>query len=222
MEELAEADRSKLFERYGHTYEAGAVVYGEGDPADACFLVEQGRVRLIKRIRGSERSLTILRRHDLFGEDALLTDARREATAVALSDLTVLVLDRDTLGALVAGNPGVALRFLGQLVERLRQAEEQLENAMLGDHASRVVNSLIRLAQAGPTGPHGHVLQVSPLELASRVGLDVDLAKRAVQQLRDGGYLQIVDEQLVVPDLDALRQLYDLLGRKEEVRGGVA
>jgi CRP/FNR family transcriptional regulator, cyclic AMP receptor protein len=220
MQELAEADRTRLFERYGRTYDAGAVIYGEGDTAEDCFVVEQGRVRLIKQIRGVERSLTVLRRHDLFGEDALLSNARRRATAVALSDLTVLALDRDTLAALVAGNASVALHFLKQLVGRLRQAEEQLENAMLGDHASRVVNSLVRLAETGDAGAPGHVLQVSPLELASRVGLDVDAAKGAVQQLRDGGYLQIVDEQLVVPDLDALRQLYDLLGRKEEVRGG--
>jgi hypothetical protein len=52
------------------------------------------------------------------------------------------------------------------------------------------------------------------------VGLDVDTVKRAVQQLRDGGYLRIVDELIVLPDLDALRRLYELLGTKEEVRGG--
>jgi len=44
--------------------------------------------------------------------------------------------------------------------------------------------------------------------------------KRAVQQLRDGGYLRIIDEKVLVPDLDALRQLYQLLGMKEDVRGG--
>jgi CRP/FNR family transcriptional regulator, cyclic AMP receptor protein len=61
---------------------------------------------------------------------------------------------------------------------------------------------------------------VSPLELSARVGLDVDAVKRAVQQLRDGGYLRIVDEKILVPDLEALRQLYQLLGMKEDVRGG--
>ena len=43
--------------------------------------------------------------------------------------------------------------------------------------------------------------------------------KKSVQQLRDGGYLRIVDERIILPDLDALRQLYQLLGMKEEVRG---
>ena len=69
--------------------------------------------------------------------------------------------------------------------------------------------------------PDGYVLSVSPLELSSRVGLDVDAVKRAVQQLRDGGYLRIRDETIIIPDLDAMRQLYELLGTKEEVRGGL-
>ena len=46
--------------------------------------------------------------------------------------------------------------------------------------------------------------------------------KRQIQQLRDGSYLRIVNERIVLPDLAALTQLYQLLGVKEEVRGGAA
>lgn len=222
MDDLAEGQRTKLFERFGRTFEAGTPIYTEGDPAHECYLIEEGRVRLVKRIRSSERSLTVLRPGELFGEDALLEGAPRGATAVALTDLSVLALDRQTFAVLLSGNAQVAARLVGQLVQRLRDAEEQLENAMLRDHPSRIINTLLRLgAAAGETG--GPVaLEISPLELSSRVGLDVDAVKRAVQQLRDGGYLRIVDERIVLPDLDALRRLYDLLGMKEEVRGGVS
>ena len=44
--------------------------------------------------------------------------------------------------------------------------------------------------------------------------------RKVVQQLRDGGYLHIVEERVILPDLEALRRLFDLLGTKEEVRGG--
>lgn len=132
----------------------------------------------------------------------------------------MLALDRKTFGVLLSSNPEVALRLVEQLVRRLRHAEEQLENAMLRDQPSRVVNTLVRLASATERTDDGHVLSISPLELSSRVGLDVDAVKRAVQQLRDGGYLRIHDERIILPDLAALRQLYELLGMKEEVRGG--
>ncbi|MCU0673213.1 MAG: Crp/Fnr family transcriptional regulator [Myxococcota bacterium] len=221
MDQLAEDERRRLFARFGRRFEAGATIYAEGTPAQECFLVEEGRVRLVKRIRSTERSLTVLRPGDLFGEDALLASSHRTATAVALTDIQVLALDRETFAILLASSREVALRLVEQLVRRLRDAEEQLENAMLRDHPSRVVNTLLRLAATAKRREGNQVsLQLSPLELSSRVGLDVDTVKRAVQQLRDGGYLRIVDELIVLPDLDALRRLYELLGTKEEVRGG--
>ncbi|HJK91064.1 MAG TPA: Crp/Fnr family transcriptional regulator [Polyangiaceae bacterium LLY-WYZ-15_(1-7)] len=221
MDELADDERSRLFDRFGRTFDAGATIYAEGDEAAACFLIQEGRVRLVKRIRATERSLTVLRPGDLFGEDALLRGARRSASAVALTDISVLALDRQTFAELLAGNREVSLRLVEQLVRRLRDAEEQLENAMLRDHPSRVVNTLLRLAAVTPAEGPEVSLQLSPLELSSRVGLDVDTVKRAVQQLRDGGYLRIMDERIVLPDLGALQRLYELLGTKEEVRGGV-
>jgi len=222
MQELPREERAKLVERFGKTFAAGDSLYAEGDEASHCYIVHEGRVRLVKRIRSAERSLTVLRTGDLFGEDALLPDARRGAAAVALTDLEVLALDRQTFGVLLSTDARVAEQLVAQLVRRLRDAEEQLENAMLRDHPSRVVNTLLRLSHEAEQTDRGYAIHVSPLELSSRVGLDVDAVKRAVQQLRDGGYIRIVKEQIVVPDLEALSSLYDLLGMKEEVRGGVS
>ncbi|MBW2464346.1 MAG: Crp/Fnr family transcriptional regulator [Deltaproteobacteria bacterium] len=219
MEDLREGERVRLVERFGRQFPTGTTLFREGDAADACYILQEGRIRLVKRVRSADRSVTILRPGDLLGEDALLSRAERTASAVALTEVTVLALDKKTFGRLLSGNPDVASRMVGQLVRRLRDAEEQLENTMLRDHPSRVVNTLIRLASTTQAGPEGHALSVSPLDLSSRASLDVDAVKRAVQQLRDGGYVRIVDEKIVVPDLSALRQLYQLLGMKEEVRG---
>lgn len=220
MQELGQGEKQRLFERFGRTFESGVTVYDEGEPAEHCFLIQTGRVRLVKRIRGTERSLTVLKPGDLFGEDALLPRSVRSASAVALTEAQVLALDRQTFGVLLSTNPEVASRLVEQLVRRLRNAEEQVENAMLRDQPSRVVNTLLRLAAGVEPTPDGYVLAISPLELSSRVGLDVDAVKKAVQQLRDGGYLRIQEERIIVPDLNALKQLYQLLGMKEDVRGG--
>ncbi|MFO0692304.1 MAG: Crp/Fnr family transcriptional regulator [Polyangiales bacterium] len=222
MGDPSDSDPSRLAERHGRTYPAGAAIYSAGEPADRCYVIQQGRVRIVKRVRSAERSLTVLRPGDLFGEDALLPRTVRTSSAMALTDVEVLALDQETFGVLLGQDPAVAERLVGQLVRRLRDAEEQLENAMLRDHPSRVVNTLLRLAANGDEGPDGVSVQISPLELSSRVGLDVDAVKRAVQQLRDGGYLRIVDERILLPDLEALRKLYQLLGQKEEVKSGAA
>ena len=215
-------EQQRLLERYGCTFQAGAEIFAEGAAADACYLLEEGRVRILRQVRGAPRSLSVLRAGDLFGEDALLPHATRSATAVALVDVRALRLERGTFDELMQRDPKITHDVMAQLVRRLRDAEEQLENAMLRDHPSRVVNTLLRAASVTPETPDGHVIQLSPLELSSRVGLDVDAVKRTIQQLRDGGYLVIRDERIVLPDLGSLGRLYQLLGVKEEVRGGAS
>ena len=87
---------------------------------------------------------------------------------------------------------------------------------MLRDTQSKVVRALLKMARNHP-GPVE--LTISPVELSSRVCLDVDTVKRTVQRLRDQQYLRIVGERVEIPDVEALRRLYALLGAKEEIRG---
>lgn len=222
MTDIGARERSSLLERHGRQFAAGASIYSDGDDAPVLFWLHEGRVRLTKRVRTAERNLAVVRPGDLFGEEALLPQGLRGATAVALTDVVAVALDRATVASLVAGKPELADWLIGELARRVREAEDQLENAMLRDQPSRVVNALLRLSQAMlPTGSEADEvrLAVSPLEISSRAGLDVDTVKRVVQQLRDGGYVHIVDETVQIPDPEGLRRLYTALGAKEEVRG---
>lgn len=217
-----ESDPDRLRARFGRRFTAGEVIFREGDLGAEAFLIEEGRVRLIKRVRGAERSLMVLKPGDLLGESALLAGAPRSSTAIALAPVVALALDQATLQSLLTHHPAVALRVVKQLVARLRDAEDQIEIMMLADTQSKVVNALLKLAQHArdQEGSGGAVsFSISPMELSIRVGLDVDTVKRTVQQLRDGQYLRVADERLEIPDLDALRRLYHLLGVKDEIRG---
>jgi CRP-like cAMP-binding protein len=215
-------DPATLSARPGRSFHAGEVLYREGEAGSEAYLLEEGRVRLIKRVRGAERSIMVLKAGDLLGESALIVGAARSSTAIALSAGTALVLDQDTLQELLEHNPTVAARLVQQLVRRLRDAEDQIEIMMLADTQSKVVSALLKLAQqareATTSGP-GATFAISPMELSTRIGLDVDTVKRAVQQLREGQYLKVSDERLEVPDLEAMRRLYGLLGIKDEIRG---
>lgn len=203
-----------LVEAYGHPFVQGDIFFREGEPASAAYLLYQGRVRLLKRVRAVERSMSVLRPGDLFGEGALIDGGVRSSTAVALGDGIALTLDRAALRTIIERFPVFAEKILTQLVKRLRDAEDQIEVLMLRDTQSKVVGALLKMARGGALE-----LSLSPVDLSSRVGLDVDTVKRVVQSLRDQQYVRIVGERIEIPDLDALRRLYTLLGAKEEIRG---
>src|SRR5262249_15725206 len=100
-------------------------------------------------------------------------------------------------------------RILEQLVVRLRDAEDQIELLMVDGPQSKVVGALLKVAHRDNRDIG---VALSPVELSARVGLDVDTVKRTVARLREQGYLRITDERIEIPDADALRRLYALLG----------
>lgn len=215
LDEAEQQDRNGLIDRYGRPFSSGETLFREGETSRETFILHEGRVRLLKRVRLADRSLTVLRPGDLFGESALLDAAPRGSTAVALTDGIALAFDRGAFLALMQRDPLLGARVMEQLVRRVRDAEDQIEVMMLRDTQSKIVSALLKLTGGRPTG--AAELSISPVDLSTRVGLDVDTVKRAVMRLREQSYVKIVGERVEIPDIDALRRLYSLLGSKEEL-----
>ncbi|MGH7294256.1 MAG: Crp/Fnr family transcriptional regulator [Polyangiaceae bacterium] len=213
---LGPQERARLLGRFGRRFVAGEAIFEEGKPASEAFLLQEGRVRLIKRVAMADRSLAVVKPGDLFGESALLDGTAYGSTAVAISEGTVLALDRATFRALLEQHPLVASRAIDQLVRRLRDAEDQIEIMMLRGVQSKVTSALLKLAGRATGAAEVHV---SPVELSTRVGLDVEAVKATVQRLRERQYIRITGERIEITDVDALRRLYALLGTKDELAG---
>jgi uncharacterized membrane protein len=114
----------------------GHTLFQAGDPGDSLFIVRVGEIELfIKDTVGQKIVLTIAEPGDMFGELAMLDSGPRTATALALSDAEVLVLDRDDLVLLFQRKPEAALHMLAALSGLTRKAD-----ALLRTRVSRNVN----------------------------------------------------------------------------------
>ncbi|MEP6920988.1 MAG: DUF1003 domain-containing protein [bacterium] len=115
---------------------AGHTLFQAGDPGDSLFIVRLGNIELfIKDTAGQKIVLTTAQPGDMFGELAMLDTGPRTATAVALMDSEVLVLDRDDLVLLFKRKPEAALHMLAALSGLTRKADE-----LLRTRVSRNVN----------------------------------------------------------------------------------
>ncbi len=220
MEHLQEDIQKKLFERFGRTYKGGEIIFNIDEPADQVFMVLGGRIRLVKIVRGVMRDIAIVRTGDVFGETALLPGQRRFMSAVALGDSEVLAFKGAEFESLLHDQAKIAVKLVMQLIRRVLAAEEQIENMLLKNPQSMIVNTLLKMVDDADGEGQGtsRSVAITPLELASRIGIDVDSAKRGIQALRKKNYLRIVNEKLEIPDLPALQKLYDLLGMKEDLQ----
>ncbi len=114
----------------------GHTLFQAGDPGDSLFIVQAGEIELfIKDTAGQKIVLTTAGPGDMFGELAMLDSGPRTATALALNDSEVLVLDRDDLILLFQRRPDAALHMLAALSGLTRKADE-----LLRTRVSRNVN----------------------------------------------------------------------------------
>lgn len=128
FERLDDADRVALGAVIDDlTIPQGQTLFHTGDPGDALFIVRTGEIELfIKDTAGQKIVLTTAQAGDMFGEVAMLDYGSRTATAFALTDCEVLVLDREDLVLLFQRKPEAALHMLAALSGLTRKADELL------------------------------------------------------------------------------------------------
>lgn len=128
FELLHDDDRDELAKVVDVSYlKVGQTLFEAGEPGDSMFIVRSGSVELfIKDTAGQKIVLTVAEEGQLFGELSMLDSGPRTATAVALTDAELLVLDREDLLLLFQKRPDAALHMLAAMSGMTRKADELL------------------------------------------------------------------------------------------------
>jgi signal transduction histidine kinase len=109
------------------SFKAGEFVFAEGDPGSEMYVVDSGRVAVIKGGHGEPPVvLAYYGPGDIIGEMALISHAPRSASVMAVEDTTLRTVSRDRFEHLVADDPDFRAGLMSMLVERLRRASEAL------------------------------------------------------------------------------------------------
>jgi CRP/FNR family transcriptional regulator, cyclic AMP receptor protein len=98
-------------------YEAGLVIFRDGDRADQMYMVVEGEVE----IRRGDRILEIVGPGGILGEMSLVDDSPRSADAYAKTDCKLAGFNRDKFISLVQKTPLFALEVMALMAERLRR-----------------------------------------------------------------------------------------------------
>ncbi|MFP3941665.1 MAG: cyclic nucleotide-binding domain-containing protein [Thermoanaerobaculia bacterium] len=104
----------------------GDWVFEEESLGTEMYIVQDGKVEILKRVGDENRQLTVLEKGDFFGEMALLEDLPRAAGARALTDVKVLEINGATFNQMLRDNPEIAVRMMRKLSRRLRETDALL------------------------------------------------------------------------------------------------
>lgn len=208
LADMTDAEMHRLAERTTmRTYARGKVIAKPDDPPDTIYLIKEGRVKLCRySSTGRVQILALLERGDIFGERALV-GAHTAMHCEAFEDTLVCVLRRQDFEDLLQSKPELALRVMKVLAERLRQAEEVIENLAFHDAPGRLSALLVRLAEAyGEPHADGRrlMLRFTHQDLASMIGATRETVTNVLIRFRDEGLIAVEERHIVVRDLHRL------------------
>jgi uncharacterized membrane protein len=134
---LDDQERATLAERLDVvTVPAGQILYNAGDPGDSIYVVRSGAVEIFfKNDTGDRILLETARAGDFFGETSLMDGGPRTASAIVVSDLEALFVDRGDLDEFFRLRPAAALHLLAASGRRVREITTLLRHT-----ASRNIN----------------------------------------------------------------------------------
>ncbi len=192
-------------------FEAGQVIYLEGDPSDRVFILEAGWVKAARMSReGREQALAFMRPGEIFGDIAVFIEQPYPATVTALEPVEVWVIPAKDFLVLINRHPELALAVIRRLGRRVMYFIGLVEDLSLRSVEARLAHTLLRNAEL-----HEGRLVVPRRdwttfdEMAVRLGTVRDVLSRALKTLEAEGLLRVGKQAIVLLDPDGLARRGD-------------
>ena len=195
------------FERFAKVYQPDEIIFSEYEPGDTFYLIQSGRVKLVKNAGKHERILDILTQPEIFGEMAILEDSPRTASAIALDEVTVLELTAQNFEILLLGNPHIALRLLRVFSKRIYEARRRFMIFILSDPHAKFADVLIMLDETQANikkEGNSREFRNTVDDIALWAGMSVDMAKEAMNYFITQKRLEKLSDRIVVRNINDL------------------
>ena len=147
-------------------------IFGQGDSSDAVFYIQKGKVKLtVVSKTGKEATIGVLNEGDFFGEGCLTGQPLRMCSATAMTDCTVMRIDKKSMLEVIHRERAFSDMFVAYLLARNIRYEEDLVDQLFNSSEKRLARILLLLAHFGKEGkPEVAIPKISQETLAEMVG----------------------------------------------------
>lgn len=185
--------------------ERGAMITLEGEPAEAMYLVVEGRVKVVRySAEGREQIMHLAERGDHFNTVPMFDGGPCPASSQALQSTMLLVLRRVDLLDLIEQYPDLSIALLHEFAGRLRMLVGLVEDLALHTVHGRLAKLLLQQAQAAEHGsPRPPMTQA---EMAAHLGTVREMVARALKSFEAGGLISLDRGAIRILDREGLRE----------------
>jgi len=203
MTPVAAAKKRRMFDlkAFLSTIDAGRTIavapkkqtiFAQGDLADSVFYLQKGKVKLtVVATSGKEAAIGILNDGDFFGEGCLTGQPRRICSATAMTDCTIMRIDKKSMMEVIHREHAFSDMFVGYLLTRSIRYEEDLIDQLFNSSEKRLARVLLLLAHFGKDGkPEVAIPKISQQTLAEMVGTTRSRVNFFMNRFRKLGFIR--------------------------------
>ena len=200
------------FERFAKEYEPGQVIIAEYEPGDCFYLIQSGRVQLVKSVNGTLKNLDILKPGEFFGEMAILDNSPRSATCMASGYVKCLEFNKENFELLITGNPQIALVLLKLFCKRIYDQKRRFRILVVKDLQARLADVFLMLDEMNPTvnpAEKARRFNVTISDMAHWSGLSLEVTHEEINKLIEKRKIEMYDNYIIVNNIVDMKRMYD-------------
>ena len=191
-------------------YKKGEIIFFEGETGKALFMLEEGKVKLVKmKESGEEQILSILQAGSIFAEVVIFNETNYPATAIVLEKTRIAMISKDDMKALIKSIPKLALELLEIMSTRLIRAQKMVGNLGLYNTETITADILLHLATESKSMGQNKdcVISISQQELANLIGCSRETASRILRDFKKKGLIETARKKIIIKDLTGLKKI---------------
>jgi CRP/FNR family transcriptional regulator len=179
-------------------YEAGAIVYLEGDTARGFYYLHAGWLKEVKiSLEGREQILQYLGPGEIFNYMGIFVGRPNPCTAIALEPAGVWLLQRDSFHQVLATNPGLGVGVAEALADYVVHLVELVSDLSLHTVEARLAQRLLQQAEADVVYRQRWATQA---EMAARLGTVPDVISRVLQKFAAERLIRVERQRIWILD----------------------
>jgi CRP/FNR family cyclic AMP-dependent transcriptional regulator len=174
------------------TFNKGETIFAQGGPTDSVFYVQKGKIKLtVVSHAGKEATVGVLGESSFFGEGGLAGQALRMCSASAMTDCTILRIDKKAMIKALHREQSFSELFVSHLLARNIRYEEDLVDQLFNSSEKRLARILLLLAHFGKEGkPEIVIPRISQESLAEMVGTTRSRVSFFMNRFRKLGFVE--------------------------------
>jgi CRP/FNR family transcriptional regulator, cyclic AMP receptor protein len=173
------------------TYHKDQIVFSQGDPADAVFYIQKGKVKVtVVSEQGKEAVVAIPGTNEFFGEGCLAGQAKRIATVTTMTESVIVRLEKAAILRVIHQEPAFAELFIAHLLDRTIRVEADLVDQLFNSSEKRLARLLLLLAHFGKEDkPEPIIAKISQETLAEMIGTTRSRVSFFMNKFRKLGFI---------------------------------